>query len=60
MMCFLSRVVFRNHSLRILCSFYMRLDWRELASYLGPAMLAHLYMGLNELVMRGSEDGKKS
>lgn len=32
--------------------------WRELASYLGPAMLAHLYMGLSELVMRGSEEKK--
>lgn len=31
---------------------------RELASYLGPAMLAHLYMGLSELVMRGSEEKK--
>lgn len=30
--------------------------------YLGPAMLAHLYMGLSELWMRGSEEkenGKK-
>jgi len=64
MMFFLSRIVFCNHSLKIFlhsCDSIGR--WRELASYLGPAMLAHLYMRLSELVMRGSEEkknGKKS
>ena len=44
---------------------FLRLDCqmgRVSKLYLGPAMLAHLYMGLSELWMRGSEEkenGKK-